>query len=436
MLLVAGAALLLVGSIWLFARDPILEHWADHYGNWRDAYLIARLRDAPQFFLGLGGLFLFAGVAVRLFGDRVGLAEARGETWHEALLGTSIIAGALLSLREWARYGYPCWDMYCDRAAMWATWVAQPSSANFEAIVGGISAHHTGNSVLPSLLIGALAAPGVSVLLVYQLLVALAWVGVAWTMVYIGRRYLGHDRHTTLVMCVLLFGHLAVMRSLIFPQTDPLSLLAMLLVVAFSMGLEHNGLRGRLSLYFLLLVGFFTKLSFVPSFAAPALEWAFPTSGERADLRAGALRIVGLVAFPLASCAVLLVAFGFVDMLTRELSWVYDAGGNFEKDNNGLRFIVATTTTVQLLPLVLWAAPEPWTGARRQLAWMSLLVLLGLVVMKTAFWSRYMLPINCMLTLLVASSVTRVLGRGTTSIVCLTLYVAGNALFLMSNLYA
>ena len=89
----------------------------------------------------------------------------------------------------------------------------------------------------------------------------------------------------------------------------------------------------------------------------------------------------------------------------------------------------------QLFPLVLWFAPEPWTGARRQLASMLLLVLLALVVMKTAFWVRYMLPVHCMLTMLVVGGVVRVLGRGFVSIVGLALYVAANGLFLLCDLY-
>jgi hypothetical protein len=428
--------MLLVGFAWLWAREPLIEFWSGHYGNWRDQYLIARLESAPQFFLGLSGLLLVASLVLGSRGERVRSANPPGETGLEALLGATVFVGALLSLREWRRYGYACWDAYCDRAASWAAWLAEPTARHFDVFVSGIHAHHTGNSVVPSVLIGTFAATGVSVLLVYQLVVSFAWVGVAWTMIRIGQKHLGFDRRTCLVMCVLLFGHLGVMRSLLFPQTDPLALLIMLVVIAISLGLENNGLRGRLSLFLLLLTGFFTKLSFVPSFAAPALAWVFPINGERPDLRKGAMRITGLVVLPLVSCALLLLAFGFVDMLTRELAWVYDAGGNFEEDNNGLRFAITTVTTLQLLPLILWLAPEPWTGARRQIAGMILLVLLALIVMKTAFWSRYMLPVNCLLTLLVANGFTRAFGRGSTSIVCLTLYVAGNALFLMSNLYA
>ncbi|HMB52467.1 MAG TPA: hypothetical protein VKU40_04065, partial [Thermoanaerobaculia bacterium] len=229
----AAAAAALAALLWWWSRDALLAFWQGHYGNWRDRYLAERLWRAPGFFAALAGIAVAVALLLRpaeRLDARRGEEQAGSTLLLWGLLAATLLVGLPTSLAEWQRFGLPCWDGYCERAALWADWFGAPTQEALVDLFRVTAAFYTGDSVLPPLLIGAVAALGLSVTAAFMVVNLLSWAAVAALTVRIGRR-LGLTDAGVATALLFLFGHLAVARSLLFLQTDPIALAFVMLAL-------------------------------------------------------------------------------------------------------------------------------------------------------------------------------------------------------------
>jgi hypothetical protein len=442
---------------WWLGRTALLDHWRGFYGNWRDLYLTVRVARAPGFFATLAGLAVATALALRWtarFDHR--RPEAGGRPlflW--ALLAVTLLVGLPLSLAEWQRYGLPCWDGYCERSALWAGWFRHPSVAALGDVFSATAEFHTGASLLPPVLIGAVAALGPSIVSAFMLVNLASWLAVALLTASLGRRYLGYGPTEVAVTLVLLFAHLATVRSLLFLQTDPLGLAFLLLALHANLAYARRPAPATAgALLATKTVGLASKLSFAPMLAVPPLaslvvgrelSAAQPPDGRRAPdwPRRGRDALVRGLAFSLAPAALFvtfLSATGLLRALLFELGYVaghQTASANFYADNNPLRFLVASLVTFQVFPLLLarhrrHLVRDP---ARRLLVAVGVLFIASLVAMRTAFWPRYFLPLVPLLALLAAKPLVEDTPGRASRVLLLTAYLAANAAFLAFGLY-
>jgi len=444
----AAATTAVAAACWWAARPALLSHWQGHYGNWRDLYLAVRVVQAPAFLATLAALALAVALLLRpaerldnYLASRRGGGDAGSQPLLWGLLAVAVIVGLPLSLAEWQRYGLPCWDGYCERAALWAAWFAEPSQQGLIDLFRVTSSFYTGDSLIPPIVIGAGAALGLSLTLAFMLVDLLSWIAVAALTVRVGRR-LGLDRRGTAAALLLLFAHLAVLRSLIFPQTDPIGLAFMMLALDATLALaERRSPRRAGWLFVTLVVGLASKLSFAPMLAVPPLAALLTTpGGRRRRLRRAWLD--GL-AFSLAPAAVwvgFLAATGLLPALFSALGFVAgrdDPSANFYADNNPLRFLIVLALTVQLFPLLLAGEWKRIAGdpRRRLLAAVVVLFAVALVALRAAFWPRYFLPLLPPLALLAAPPLVAGSSGPYGRALLAAAYLAANAAFLAFGLY-
>jgi hypothetical protein len=437
--LFAGFLLLLTAVIWHFIREDLSRHWTLHYyGDWRDFYLQERIRYAPLFFADFGFLTLLASMAIfalERYQNQNPLSARQVEVFFAILILETLAVGMVMSISEWHRFGNPCWDFYCKRSVAWAKFLLDPTTAKFH----GLSVtQHAGTSLIPPIFIGTLALTGIPVRVAFMIVNGLSWAGIASITSQIAKRHLSFDRLTVYVMLILIFGHLAVMRSLLFLQTDPIALL--FVTLAIFLNLEFNSrpsfLTG-LALVLTIVSGFFVKITFLPTFAVPVLIFVLARKDMKPFWGQAAVRTAALVLLPLAVCAGLLFLSGLNQTLATEIKTHHFATASYYKDHNPLRFMLCILETFQFLPLLLltntFKGPRPLA---RTLCWILILLYPGsLILFKAVLWLRYFLPVIPFLALLAAPPAIERLGRGLNLILFALLYVLSNVLFLVCRLF-
>jgi hypothetical protein len=300
-------------------------------------------------------------------------------------------------------------------------------------------ASHTGTSLIPPLLIGLASASGLSINASFFLINMLAWIVVGWGVYHFGRRYLSFTPEVAAFVLFLLFSNQAVARSLIFPQTDPVALA----MVMIALCVNYRVLKSRGVWYGVLLIvnilSFFTKLSALPVWGLPLLvRWFDAGGGLKARIKhcAPAFAHVMLA----AGCSLaLLWLLGLTGSLEDEFESVRSAAAShgYDKDSNPLRLLLVLIETLQLTGLfaILRWRQRTLTAVDAVLLSFALLFLLSLVVLKAAFWIRYLLPMLPLVSLVGGPAIFRYLGRSVAGYLYAASLAVVNALFLIYGLY-
>jgi len=438
-----GGGLLALAVMVYFCRPSLLSLWDGFYGSWRDCFLRERVENIPLFFLLMGAALFFSSFFIstgQLQPDST-LSRFRFSILIVFVIILLLGLDIPISLKEWRHFGSPCYDGYCQRASLWTNFVLNPSYSSLEIFHDSLLESYVGSSWVPPILIGSLAASGLPVVYSFMLLNLACWLGCACILFLIAHRHYDFDRLALIVLLIILFGHLGVVRSLLFPQTDPFAVFFITLTAACLIELNKNpSLRLYVFTVLIMTLGFFVKLSFLPAFAFPFLIHVLSPKNRVSTWFNNLAGIIVLTTLPL--CLVTSILFlseldeSFFHML-RVANMVNYIGGDFYKDYNPLRFFLVSIQFVQFFPLIL-VRSKPWWKCLwhyRLLLSMVLIFPVSCLLMHTPFWMRYSLSSIPFFALIVTQGLIESLGKGRNLVIILKLYVIGNTTFLLCKLY-
>jgi hypothetical protein len=218
-----------------------------------------------------------------------------------AALLAMAVAAALLSDREWQRYGQPCWDNYCLYSTLLADGLRHPSSQTWAALHAFMRSDYHSNSPLVPLLVAATAlTTGVEVVTSYRLVCGAATVLTLALLFSFLRSRRGVSSGRAAATILLVGSNIAVIRCSWFPQTDAFVFLWITLAVTqAAIYIEHPTGARALGFLAVLTTGLFVKLSFLPALAILPLWTALEARAvNRVVMRPAALFVlVTLVVF-------------------------------------------------------------------------------------------------------------------------------------------
>lgn len=437
-----GCLLVLAGMVYLLS-PTLFSLWDGFYDNWRDYFLRERIKNTPLFLLLLGTAAFFTSFFISA---RHPLRDSTFSGVRFKILAVFVVifilgSDILISLDQWLYFGSPCYDGYCQRASLWRDFVLDPSSLGIEIFHDSLLKSYVGTSWIPPVIIGSLSAIGLPVVHSFMLLNIACWLGCAGILLLIASRHYDFGRLELIVLLIILFGHLGVARSLLFPQTDPFAVLFITLTAACLIELYNNsGLRLYILTMLIMTFGFFIKLSFLPAFAFPFLISVFSRKYEGLPRCKNLAMSMVLTVVPLCLAVSILWISGLDRAFLNELeaaSVCQQSSLKFYKDCNPLRFFLVAIQIFQIFPLTLLCLKP-----RLKYLWHYRLILSMIMIfpaaclfMQTAFWVRYLLPTIPFLALIVTKELIGILGKGRNLVAILTLYVFGNASFLLCKLY-
>jgi hypothetical protein len=438
-----GGSLLALAVMFYFFRPNLLSFWDGFYGSWRDYFLRERIKNTPLFFLLIGAAIFISSF---LISARKSRPDSTLSLARLSILIVFIVIPLLgldisISIKEWRHFGSPCYDGYCQRASLWTNFVLHPSVSSRQIFYDSLLESYVGSSWIPPILIGSLSAIGLPIVYSFMLLNLACWLGCVGILLSIAKRYYAFDRLALIVLFIVFFGHLGVARSLLFPQTDPLSVFFITLTAACLIELNNNpSLRLYILTITIMTFGFFVKLSFLPAFTFPFFIHVFSPQSKVSTRLNNLAGIIVLTTLPLCLATSILFLSGldgsFFHMLKVGNMSNY-IGGDFFKDNNPLRFFIVAIQFVQFFPLIL-VCSKPWwkyLWHYRLLLSIVLIFPVSCLFLHTPFWMRYSLPSLPFFALVVTPGLLGSLGKGRNLVVILNLYVIGNATFLLCKLY-
>jgi hypothetical protein len=294
------------------------------------------------------------------------------------------------SNREWEAYQRPCWDQYCEYAALLADLLANPSDRTWVAFRHFLATDYHANSPLGPVLIAIVSLiTRLSVVSSYRLCCALATaatVGLFWHFCKQENRV---EPELRVPAVILLLTHLSVVRSSFFPQTDAFVLLwAMLLVLLAYRRFMYPQTRYGLALFALLASGLFVKLSFLSALAFVPLWglWEAYLRHMRGTWVKSFWREVGLFSI------LLLVPYVIFQVWMGTTKWY---GVEFEKmqtPDSTLPFVVESFlhTILCFIPLLILG----WKGLRKPQFGAALWVCLygaSIWISRASGWDRFYL---------------------------------------------
>ncbi len=410
---VAAAGLAIVAIAYSFAATSNSEAYGDH---WRGPYYAARIEGYRWFLPAMSAAAALWALVLsghqRL--ERWPTASHQSlQRWLGALFGAVLLALAIyFSNREWIYFNQSCWDGYCEHARLFLEWFRGNPSAGTLLLDYARTDYHANSPVAPIATGFAAWATGVRVVVAYRALCALATLG---TLAIVFRSLmprLAIEPEARTPALVLLATHLIIVRSFLFPQTDPFVLLWTTALFALALDqIEVTKAWRTVVLVLLLVVGIFTKLSFLPALILipgwRALSFFLKRRDEQPQTLGSLIHRLAID----GCCYVLVPAATFVGYQL----WV----GSFELYTLELERMttVDTTVTYHLVCIlqagtiagILIGLRDRPLGRREWLlaAWVALYGV-SLWTAQTSGWARFYLPVLPALALLAAPGLARI----------------------------
>lgn len=432
---VSGVLVSLLGAAGVVWREAVIAFLATPYSSG-----LRRLREEPRL-ARYPVLVIFVGVSLIILGlFRSGKFRFPAVRLPRRTLLLAVIAlGMVLSIREWRYFGSPVWDGYGEFSRHFYLLLVQPGPdtlAAFRTFTRGYI--HSGSPLAP-FLIALLNLLFRDITLSYMVLMFLSTLGTAFLLKKTLVRFWRIPSALSLDYLILFFSHCAVMRSLLFPQTDALGMFWSTLLIY--LGCAYLGeRRDRCLLYsaFVVTAAALTKAN--GFFLLPF----FPVLCFLASLREGRLRrreLLKTVLFgavlPIAVFSLYIWRFGYLDNLLREISLRGVAGAtDIRTDHNLKLFIISTLLTFQFHLRLIWKRGNLKRSGNLPPVVFVVTTILLLVLGSATFFLRRFLPLVPPLLLISSANLERI-RRGDPSLFNLLAIwtIAFNGLVLWLHLY-
>lgn len=430
-----------ITSLGLFIfRDNLFDYWNNHYGNWRDKFLELRIFYGPFYLLSVSFIALVLSFVV----------NSKRECWNlsyfllKRKLGryliflTLVLIAIVISILNWKSMSFPCWDGYCYRAYFWKKFLLNPSAESFNLFLSKLYASHVGVSWVPPVLIGTISCLGISIKYSFMFLNFVSWLTSIYIISKIAKKYFDFNSNSLFILIFLILGHFSVQRSFLFPQTDPLAVLMILLsTLTF---LDAIFLPSKINIFKAILVStlsLFTKMSCMPILAFPTIIAFFPPKKIAQSLKSKIFFIITQTLLPILLFFTILYYSNLLEALTNELKAIDTSRVHgYSKDNNVLRFLIMMAGFVQLSPFLLLLSKFNLKVFRENifLIFATAIFPVALVFIKAAFWARYMLPSIPFLLLLISPRINNTF-KGISLLCLLAFYLTSNLLYMLFNLF-
>jgi hypothetical protein len=358
-----------------------------------------------KFLLSLTFICLFVGIAFWLLKNGgIEKNESSEVGWYypfvwAAIVG-SLLMGVWVSGNEWARFGYPCWDNYCNFAAHIRNWISDPTS--WSALRKHIEANIHANSPIGPVLIALVGFIIPDIPTAYRVISAVATISTIPIIMRIAKNHLRLTQLQTAVIIFLFVSSSHVQRGLLFPQTDPLAMFFFVLALNQLFLLRIKFTVWRFVGYTAISsVALLTKLSTLPilGISVAMILWPLPSaSGVSIKQQLISKGFISLVVILTPALVFGLYILGL------------DTFGNYLKElaaksTIDSRFIMhLRAATAALLPLffaVLLTIKHKWSPEEGILLLVIGIYILGLWIGDASGWDRFyllVLPIALTLT--------------------------------------
>jgi hypothetical protein len=377
-------ALGLVGEIFNKSLQVILS---TGYPNVIDQVREAlRIQNYPIFLIFVGGVFFVFALA------RKKMSNFKIRTDYYKWLAWGMIAIAISwSVREWCYWGSPLWDNYGDISTLLYNVLIQPDAKNLSLLKNFAQSYIHVFSLLTPVLTALLNVFVKNITASYMTVIFSFSLGTGFILKSIIRRFYNVPKNEAWAYLILFFSHYAVMRSMVFPQTDAVVMFFSTLV----MWLAHLYISTERKQYLYVLaavlsVGIFSKIG------AFYVSFVFLFSYLWIALLRRSLKWKNLALILLASVAVPALVFTFYVRhfhLYPNLLQELHARLGSAKDRNPKLFVFTMVNMFQMYVVFL----RDKNIFKNIYSWIpAILVLLtvgGVTGGSLAFWSRFFLPI-------------------------------------------